>query len=74
MDLTKLLSLLEDQALHYARVDQLSDPFEGSVPKSMLETPSTVRNAAGDIEPADAQFKEMFRRIRPPAQRVSPVI
>ena len=31
MEFTKLVSLLDKQALHFARADQLSDPFEGSV-------------------------------------------
>ena len=31
MEFTKLVSLLDRQALHFARADQLGDPFEGSV-------------------------------------------
>jgi hypothetical protein len=29
MDLTKLLALLEDKALHFARADRFEDPYEG---------------------------------------------
>ena len=38
MDLAKFVSLMHDSALHFARADQLGDPFEGSVPlKSSIE-------------------------------------
>jgi hypothetical protein len=33
MDIAKLLSLLLDRSLHFARADTLGDPFEGSVPQ-----------------------------------------
>lgn len=31
MDLAKLIALFSDQALHFARCDQLDDPFEGAI-------------------------------------------
>ena len=31
MDFTKLISLLEEQALYFCRTDRLGDPFEGSI-------------------------------------------
>lgn len=37
MDFTKLLSLLEKQALFFVRADKLGDPFEGCFPKAVLE-------------------------------------
>ena len=37
MDFTKFVSLLEKQALFFARADKLEDPFEGSVPKLNAE-------------------------------------
>ena len=37
IDLTKLLSLLENKALYLCRADKLNDPFEGSITKPALE-------------------------------------
>jgi hypothetical protein len=37
MDLAKYLSLLESQALFFARADRLGDPFEGSWPRKNVE-------------------------------------
>ena len=34
LDFTKLYSLLDKEKLHFSRVDQLNDRFEGSIPKS----------------------------------------
>jgi len=40
MDFTKFVSLLDRQALFFARYDKFADPFEGSYPKSsLLENP-----------------------------------
>lgn len=36
MDFTKFVSILESQALFFARADKLGDPFEGSVPKTNI--------------------------------------
>lgn len=36
MDLTKFLSLLEDDALHFSRIDHQSDDYEGSITRAML--------------------------------------
>jgi hypothetical protein len=33
LDLSKFIALLHDQALYFARADELGDPFEGSLPK-----------------------------------------
>lgn len=38
MDFTKLLWLLENSALYFARSDSVGDPFEGSVPSGALGT------------------------------------
>ena len=37
MDLPKFVSMLEAQALHFARVDIMEDVFEGSIGKASLE-------------------------------------
>ena len=36
LDFTKFVSLLDRQALHFARTDRLNDPFEGSYPNATL--------------------------------------
>ena len=37
MDFTKFVSLLDRQALFFARSDKLGDPFEGSFPRGNLK-------------------------------------
>ena len=37
MDFTRFLSLLDKQALFFARVDKLGDPFEGTLPRANIE-------------------------------------
>ena len=37
LDLTKFLSLIENEALYFCRSDMLDDPFEGTVPLKSLE-------------------------------------
>ena len=55
MDFTKFVSLLEKQALFFARADKLGDPFEGSVTKV---------NAAAARVPRDElqQFRKKVTR------------
>lgn len=36
MDLAKFVSLLEDDALHFSRIDHQSDDYEGSISRAML--------------------------------------
>lgn len=38
MDLSKFLALLQDGRLYFSRLDQLGDPFEGSISKPSVET------------------------------------
>jgi hypothetical protein len=47
IDLTKLLALLEDRALHFCRADLLGDPFEGSVASPMAEPPERAVDEHG---------------------------
>ena len=64
IDITKLLSLLEDEALHFARLDQLHDPFEGSVPKSMLVAATELLNDYdGEPRPADDEFRVLMESV-----------
>lgn len=37
MDLTKLLDILGNERLHFTRIDQFKDPFEGVAPRKALE-------------------------------------
>jgi hypothetical protein len=62
MDLTKLLSLLEEGALHFSRADLLGDPFEGSLTARMIETPTHARNEKGEIFELIPDHREMMRR------------
>ena len=50
MDFTKLLSILENKALFFARADKLGDPFEGSVPKSNIASRSILNPDFTDDE------------------------
>ncbi len=44
MDLAKFMSMLENNALFFARVDKLGDPFEGSFPKNNVDVdPSSLK-------------------------------
>ena len=38
LDFTKLVSLIDTRRLFFARADKLNDPFEGSLPKSTVES------------------------------------
>ena len=42
MDFTKMVSLLDSKKLFFARADRLGDPFEGSLPKSNVESRSHI--------------------------------
>ena len=39
LDFTKFVSLLDKSALHFARTDKLSDPYEGFFPRSIHKLP-----------------------------------
>jgi len=45
MDLAKLVSLLQTNALHFARLDRLGDPFEGSVTSAVQVSRATDRRS-----------------------------
>ena len=55
MDFTKFVSLLEKQALFFARADKLGDPFEGSLTK--------VNEAVRSMSLKDQLSDEQFRTI-----------
>lgn len=67
MDLPKLLSLLEDKAIHFARVDQLADPFEGSVSEPTLQPPDVFVDATGQnpVPLTDDDRRRWFKEIGP---------
>ena len=48
MDFTKFISILENQALFFARADKLGDPFEGSVPKPNIASRATLNPDLSD--------------------------
>jgi hypothetical protein len=63
MDLTKLMGLLEDRALHFARADLLGDPFEGSMTARMSEPPTYGVGARGEpVELGDETREAIGRR------------
>ena len=64
MDLTKLLALLEDQALHFARADLLGDPFEGAQTALTSEPPTHEFHVNENrLEELDAERREGYRRL-----------
>jgi len=64
LDLTKLLALLEDNALHFARADLLGDPFEGSEAALNSEPPTHVFNVdRQELEELDGEGRDRFRKI-----------
>ena len=46
LDFAKLVAMLEGGSLHFARVDQMSDPFEGSLSRAEYERWQSVARAA----------------------------
>ena len=67
MDLPKLLSLLEDKAIHFARVDQMTDPREGSVSEPTLQPPDVFVDANGQnpVPLTDDDRRSWLEEIRP---------
>lgn len=63
MSFTKLISLLEKQALFFARLEELGDPFEGSITAVTAQQKEAVfREVAGDeIVP---QVREQIKEVR----------
>ena len=66
MDLAKFVSMLESQALHFARVDTMEDAFEGSIGKATLR--DRRENWFGDMpdasfEPFNAQWSDANKRM-----------
>ena len=66
MDITKFLSLLNFQALFFARSDKLGDPFEGSFSKVNVSLrPHIYRfDAIPDAEEHFSNFYRIMRRFR----------
>jgi hypothetical protein len=70
MDFTRYVAMLEEQGVFFARVDQLNDRFEGSIPE-----PSAQQYAEVQRELRDAgvrlngeqrlPYRELLRRVRP---------
>ena len=70
MDLTKVLAILEDQALHFASADRLGDPFEGSLSVPMTLPPAYI-NDNGVIRPVSDQERQMFAQMAPSASKLT---
>jgi hypothetical protein len=58
MDLARFLSLLEDQALHFARADQMSDKWEGAYGQRNLELRPKIYGEHYEM------MKESFAQMR----------
>ena len=59
MDFTKYVSILEKQALFFARSDKLQDPFEGSYSKvNEVLLPLRMQRAFGKQESSEDQIKQ----------------
>ena len=64
MDFTKFVSLLDQQALFFARGDLLDDPFEGTFPKANAAVrPQLFRQQITDEEMRT--YLDIFRKSRP---------
>jgi hypothetical protein len=50
MDFTKYVSLLESQALYFARIDLLEDRFEGSITPATLRARNEFLGQAGEVK------------------------
>jgi len=64
MDFTKYVSLLDKQALFFARADLLGDPFEGSVSQATLEMRRAAFEEAGIPEERWVGISHFFRNNR----------
>jgi hypothetical protein len=65
MDLAKFLSMLQDQALHFARVDIMPDEFEGSISKPTLDHQRKIFDMPGEaFERFSGQLSEANRLHR----------
>lgn len=63
MDLAKFTSMLESQALHFARTGIMEDIFEGSIAQANIDYRRSVFKAAGMPEDmADASFQNPFNK------------
>ncbi len=60
MDFTKFISLLEKQALFFARADKLGDPFEGSYSKvNEVLRPLLIQRALGEKKIPEGNLEQM---------------
>src|ERR1700678_1577796 len=51
MNLAKFMSVLQDEALHFARADQMTDEFEGSISKPTFSIRRASLTGIPDIDP-----------------------
>ena len=68
MDFTKFVSLLDRQALFFARGDLLEDPFEGTIPKANAAvSPQLIEQSIPEefLEEATQARATVFRQSRP---------
>lgn len=63
MDLAKFLSMLQDEALHFARADIMSDEFEGSTSKATVDHWRAIRREDTEIVPQTNSFYRYQRRL-----------
>jgi len=65
LDFTKFVSLLDKQALFFARADKLSDPFEGSYSKANIKLRPIIYKELGSyFDPVQKQFQVFSKEIK----------
>lgn len=68
LTLTKLVAMLENGALHFARADKFSDPFEGSWTRN--RAPGVLLDSKGALvspQPSQEELTKLFRGHETPA-------
>jgi len=62
MDVSKFISLLSTRRLWFSRLDQLGDPFEGSIPRRLLPT-FGVADVLADLFEGDVDVPSVRDRV-----------
>jgi hypothetical protein len=69
MDFTRYVAMLEEQGVFFARVDNLNDRFEGSIPEPSArqyeEVKRELRDAGVPLNGERLPYREMLRKVRP---------
>jgi hypothetical protein len=64
MNLAKFLSMLQDEALHFARVDRMIDEFEGSISTPTLSVRRASLEPLENLEEVNAFYAEARKEFR----------